>query len=332
MKTLKFVIVFLSSVLSLSTQAQVEKWVGDTLGPWATITFEEASEYISIQASAQNLWQIGKPQKTMFNEAYTIPNAMVTDTLNFYPVNNQSAFDLYIGAFNTSWNYYDDLFIDLRHKFDTDTLLDGGFITASWDHGQSWMNIIDDTISQQFYFASPAQNWGMWGNNNLYTSENTLFNGEHGFSGKSNGWVHSCMAWYNLPVKHGDFFPPDTMIIRFNFVSDNIQNNKEGWMIDQIRIYSIDLGSDIRENLSTASRIQVVPNPLKTSATISLGLLYDQVAYQLVDPSGRILQQGNPGKCSEFQIHRGNLSPGIYLLTISDGEGQQFPAKKIMVQ
>lgn len=332
MKTLKLIVVLLLSFLSLSLQAQVEKWIGDTLGPWATITFEDPSEYISIQGSTQNLWQIGKPQKTIFSEAYTIPNAMVTDTVNFYPVNNQSAFDLYIGPFNTGWNYIFDMFIDFRHKYDTNTLQDGGFITVSWDYGQTWSNILDDTISQIYFFASPARNWGMWGNDNLYASGDTLFNGEHGYSGKSNGWVHSCMAWYDLPVKHGNFFPPDTMIIRFNFVSDNIQNNKEGWMIDQIRIYSIDLGSGIEEDMGRHSRVRVVPNPSTANVRVSLDQVYDRVTYRLLDLTGQIVQQGYPGRCNEFKILRGNLSPGIYLLRISDGKDRHFSAKKIIVQ
>ena len=30
-------------------------------------------------------------------------------------------------------------------------------------------------------------------------------------------------------------FSTDTMILRFNFISDNMNNNSEGWMIDNIR-------------------------------------------------------------------------------------------------
>jgi hypothetical protein len=323
-------ITFLCSGLSLIAQVPENKWIGDTLGPWSLISFEEPSGFIRNTPSSQNLWQIGAPQKSFFNQAYTLPNAMVTDSVNFYPANNHSSFDLFIGYFNNPIYPY-DFFIDFRQKFDTDTLRDGGYITVSWDHGQSWMNILDDTISKQFFWFSPAENWGMWGNTNLYTYGDTLFNGEHGYSGKSDGWMHSCMAWYNLPVKKPHDFPPDTMILRFNFISDSIDHNKEGWMIDQIRIFSIDLGSGIGENIIETPRIRVTPNPFKTCTMVTFNKVYEQVKYQLIDPAGRIQQSGNPGRCSKFEIRRANLSPGIYLLMINDGTGQIFSASRIVL-
>ena len=304
--------------LSLSAQIKQPFWYGDTLGPWSVISFEAPTDYIHIVPTTQNLWQIGHPQKPYFSAAYTVPNAIVTDTINSYPINNQSSFDLCIGEFNSNGGYYYNLFIDFRHKIDTDTLRDGGYISISWDHRQTWMNILDDTVPGYYYFVTPSQKFYQFGNTNLYSTENTLFNGEHGFSGKSNGWVHSCMAWYNLPVKHPDFFTlPDTMFLRFNFISDDIDHNKEGWMIDQIRIFSMDLGSGISEYLSGTKKAYVVPNPLKISADVTLDKIYGDVEYVLLDPSGRVIMHGNPGKCSEFSLNRGSISAGLYLLKIS---------------
>jgi hypothetical protein len=317
MKTFTFITVFLCSLLSLNAQVFQPGYVGDTLGPWSVITFDEPTPYISINPSSQNLWQIGAPQKQFFNQAYSAPNAMVTDTLNNYGVNNLSSFDLCIGDFNTNGLYNYDLFIDFRHKFDTDTLRDGGFISVSWDHRQTWMNIIDDTISKLSYYISPAQHGYWFGNTNLYGAGDTLFNGEHGFSGKSNGWVHSCMAWYDIPCKGPDYSPSDTMYLRFNFISDTIPNSREGWMIDDIRIFSIDLGSGIRDFLAGTKRAWLAPNPVKTSTIVTFDRAYSSVDYLLTDLSGRVLLQGKPGKCNEFSVSRAGLSPGIYLLKIS---------------
>ncbi len=48
---------------------------------------------IQIDTSQQgNIWQIGRPQKILFNLAFSIPNAIVTDTLNTYPINDTSSF------------------------------------------------------------------------------------------------------------------------------------------------------------------------------------------------------------------------------------------------
>ena len=47
---------------------------------------------IAIDTASQNVWQIGMPQKTIFNMASTEPNAILTDTSGSYPANNTSRF------------------------------------------------------------------------------------------------------------------------------------------------------------------------------------------------------------------------------------------------
>jgi len=321
MKTLLLSAFLFFSCFSGFAQTNDGRSIGDTLGPWITITFEEPSEYIQITPSPGNIWQIGPPQKSFFNQAYTIPNAIVTDTTGYYPVNNTSSFDLFITTQNTNYFYPMDLFIDFRHKFDSDTLKDGGYISVSWDLGQTWNNILDDTLSQ-YWLISPFDPTGfVYGNTNLYNNTDTLFNVEHGYSGKSNGWVHSCLAWYDLPVAGQDFWPPDTMILRFNFVSDNLQNNREGWMIDQIRIFSIDLGSGTGGELNSGVGAHVTPNPVRSDALVSLDKVCNHVEYCLTDLSGRTTFQGNCENGNHFVIPGQGITPGIYILKITTDHG-----------
>ncbi|MEI6436593.1 MAG: T9SS type A sorting domain-containing protein [Bacteroidota bacterium] len=330
MKTLTFFSVLLVSAISLFAQVPESKWVGDTLGPWSVISFEEPTDYIQINPSAQNIWQIGAPQKTFFNQAFTIPNTIVTDSQSFYPVNNQSSFDLYIGDFNSNGYYY-NLFIDFRHKFDTDTLQDGGFITVSWDHGQTWSNIRHDSLSLQYFFCSPTRPFYFYGNTSLYDETALLCNGEPGFSGNSGGWVHSCMAWYDLPVKKASSFPPDTMILRFNFISDNINNNKEGWMIDQIRLFSIDLGSGFNELSGNSIITKVNPNPIISKAQVTLQKEYDDVEFSILDIAGRTVSSGKPGTCRNFSFFRESLKTGIYFLKIASGTGDNSTCRIVFL-
>ena len=317
MKKLILILAFLGIGLIAFPQVPVNDSPGDTIDIWTVINFEELSPYIHINPSAQNIWQVGEPQKTFFNSAYSVPNAIITDTTGFYPVNNQSSFDLYVGEFNMGgtwgWNYPYDIFIDFRHKFDSDTLMDGGYLTVSWDKGLTWMNVINDSV---YIGEHPAWWLPFGGNSNLYSSENMLFNGEPGFSGRSDGWVHSCLAWFVWPVKNALDFPPDTMIIRFNFVSDGNHHDREGWMIDQIRLFSLDLGSGIQGNQAGRKRSQIAPNPVKSSAIVKFDKTYENVEYSLLDLTGRICAAGEPGKCSHFTFDRGNISPGIYILKL----------------
>ena len=242
---------------------------GDTIGTPYEINFDTGYYYINIDTNSSNLWQIGVPQKVFFNSSYTFPKAIVTDTLNNYPINNSSFFDLYIGNFITPYLFYPyDIFFDFWHKFDTDTLKDGCYITVSWDKGLTWTNIINDTIYGQYFGGTTPGYWNTY----LYSLTDTLYNGEYGFLGKSNGWVHTSFAWLVFPVKLD--FPPDTMILRFNFISDSINNNKEGWMIDRIRMFSIDLGGGIHSLLSDNNIATIYPNPFNNNTEISLNKIY----------------------------------------------------------
>lgn len=293
------------------------KTVGDTIGPWTEISFEEPSPYVSILQLPHNIWQIGPPQKTFFGNSFTLPNAIVTDTINYYPVSNISSFELMVGDFNMggSWWHY-NLFIDFRHKYDTDTLRDGGIIAVSWDNKETWLNIRYDTVATALVTPGRNYGWQYYGNTNLYDTSAKLFNGQPGFSGNSGSWIHSCMAWYDIPVKNPLTLPGDTMYLRFNFVSDNMQQDHEGWMIDQIRLFNIDLGSGIKEYMSGETHSYFYPNPVSDQATFIMNKTYRNVYYELTDCKGSVLLKKDLGSCDEFIFDRKDLADGIYFMRL----------------
>ncbi len=303
--------IFLSIFISIS-QGQNKANVGDTVGIWHVINFDTPYNYIHMDTSIQNLWQVGPPQKTFFSSAYSPSKAIVTDTVTDYPVNNHSYFDLYVGNFNFNGLYPFDIFIDFRHKFDTDTLKDGGYITVSWDKGLTWMNVIKDSV--YMYGITPGSNW-FNESINLYTTNDTLYNGEFGFSGRSNGWVHTSMAWHGIPVKLS--FPLDTMIVRFNFISDGVNHPKEGWMIDNIRLFSIDLGSGIHDLLNNNNIINVFPNPFNKSTEISLDKVYEQVNLEVYDVQGKFVEMKCYSNCNKINYSGNHLNSGLYLFKIT---------------
>jgi Secretion system C-terminal sorting domain len=319
----KYTLLILMGLMVLFAKGQNAQFkdLGDTLGPYTIISFEESTPYITILPIPQNIWQIGAPHKTFFNAAYTPPNVIVTDTVNYYPVNNTSSFELIVGNFNTQNMYPSGLFIDFHHKYDSDSLTDGGYITVSWDNGQTWTNIIDDTAN--FYMVTPAHPWFVFGNNNLYDTSSILINGQHGFTGHSGNWIHSCMAWYDLRMKKQNHPAdgktgglPDTLRLRFNFVSDGIQQNHEGWMIDQIRIFGIDQGTGIQEYLTGRSHSYFFPNPVKTTASFTMNKTYRNVHYEILDSRGALVSKNDRGTCDEFTFDCTGISPGIYFMKL----------------
>jgi len=301
-----FTILLSLCFLSIAISAQNYKAPGDTLG-MHIINFDDTSniKYIHIDTSNQNLWQIGKPQKTIFSSAYSIPNAILTDTINDYPINNYSYFDLYAGFFNFPF-FSMIMIIDFWHKYDSDTLKDGGYITVSWDKGLSWMNIIKDTV---YMWETPEWNEFTF---NLYSENDTLFNGEYGFSGSSNGWKKTGIAWFTQPVKLD--FPPDTMIIRFNFISDSINDNKEGWMIDNIRLYGIELMGEINNVSINNNFVKIAPNPFNTNTDISFDKQYNNIKIDIYDIQGKLMETQNYIKTNRIKFNRNNLKNGLYFL------------------
>ena len=317
MKRITLITILLLPFIFCKGQFPPIKTVGDTIGPWTVISFEEPSPDISILPIPHNIWQIGPPQKSFFSNSFTLPNAIVTDTINFYPVSNISSFELMVGDFNMGggwWRY--NLFIDFRHKFDTDTLRDGGFISVSWDNKATWLNIRYDTVAIPLVTPGRNYGWQYYGNTNLYDTSATLFNGTPGFSGNSGSWIHSCMAWYDIPVKNTVTLPGDTMYLRFNFISDDIPQDHEGWMIDQIRLFNIDLGSGIEDYMKGESHSYFYPNPVSDLSTFIMKKSYHNVYYELRDSKGLLLSKKDLGSCDEFIFNRDGLGSGVYFLRL----------------
>ena len=315
----KVYIIFAFLLTTLQLFAQMKEFV------WDTIKFEKPYEYLEIDTSNQNIWQIGEPAKVFFDSAFSLTNAILTDTLNFYPLNNNSYFDLKIGEFNYSSFYWHDVFIEIKHKFDTDTLKDGGFITVSYDAGLTWTNIINDTFSQ---CISPGNHWE--GSLNLYDEEDTLFNGEFGFSGHSDDWVTTWFAWYCIPcgTKSNSYYVGDTMIVRFNFISDSIENNREGWMIDNIKLYSVDLGGGIDDIKSL--EFNIFPNPINETATVELSS-YKEIELTVINIQGQVIKQEKYFNNQPIVIERSKLKSGIYFVKIRTSNNS-VGIKKLIVR
>ncbi len=72
-----------------------------------TINFETSHNWVHLDTSiTNNIWRIGIPSKTYLDSAYSIPYAIITDTINNYPINNYSYFDIIIDDSIGGWWIY----------------------------------------------------------------------------------------------------------------------------------------------------------------------------------------------------------------------------------
>lgn len=217
------------------------------------------------------IWQIGEPQKTVFNSAYTLPNALVTDTVNPYPVNTY-AYCQFRADMSSLWAYPYFL-ITWQQKTDMEFGLDGGWMEASYDTGLNWVNVFMDTTFQPLVMGGPVLD--------------TLVDGTIAFTGSDNQWRNVTICWGN-----SSGIPPfpinNVMDIRFVFRSDSINNPGDGWMIDNLQTFSGVV--DFLGEKSKPLNFSVYPNPY--SDIIHLNLLaegQEELTVDLLDSQGRLV-------------------------------------------
>lgn len=308
MKNTHFLLLVFTFSASGLVQAQSPKLPGDTIFIHP-VHFDDTTgmNMITLDTTSGNIWQIGPPSKTLFNQALSPPYALMTDTANTYGQGVESWFEINLG------HWWGGVWLSFMHKYDTDTLADGGYITISWDNGLTWRNILHDSL---IGIVSPFTSQFGWDptpfNKNIYSANDSLCNHQPGFSGSSNGWVHTVLAWHYIPVKYSIY---DTMILRFNFVSDSLNNNREGWMIDNLNVYAIELMGGMSEN-NTHSRVSVFPNPMNQSATLQLDQTCRNVRIEVYSSEGRWLESRNFSNTRQIEFEKQTLTTGLYFLRV----------------
>ncbi|MCZ4409933.1 hypothetical protein O3Q51_14015 [Cryomorphaceae bacterium 1068] len=248
-----------------------------------TINFEEETFQIQIDTSSTNLWQIGVPSKPILDSAYSPVNALITDTINSYPTSNHSYFDVVFVSEDHPYFLAEQLHFGFTHKYDTDSLRDGGFVTISVDNGVNFDNVFEYDVAS--YFIPPADN-----SVNLYTETDTLYTGEPGFSGSSDGWVNTMMGWSTLYLSTDEIgsakggWEIDTVLVRFNFISDSIAESKDGWIIDDFYIFKVDVLSNVRN--TTIAQFKIFPNPATDMITAETEKDYQNLEMKIRSISG----------------------------------------------
>jgi len=290
----------LSISLVIISTSSFGQWVWD-------LTFDDTSYInrviIDTIDNPSNIWQIGQPNKTIFNSAYSFPNVIATDLLNFYPSHDTSSFTI-IHIANLGWLHDADIiYIDGWYYVNSDTLTDYAYIEFSPDHGNTWFNI-DST-----------QNNGC------------CFDGYQElpiFSGNSFGWkhFHYCLC-ATTPVTFGD-----TVLYRFTFISDNVQTNKDGIMFDDLHF--TDEIEGIKE-IQNNNPITIFPNPTQDKITIEAKSTKAQdYDLSIKNIQGQEVLNEKINLINVRTIDVSNMSNGVYILSLRN-EKENF-VRKIVVQ
>jgi len=264
---------------------------------------------------AGNLWQITQPKKLFFTRANSLPNAIVTDSIEPYPTNNISIFKF--KSFNTekSSNRCDStqwraMSLAFYHKFDTEQKHSGGYVEISYDGGVTWNNSIKDVNPNLLFIDTTC--W--YKETDTTTGGIPCFNGTTGFTGWTSGYQRSTFTWF----WQLEPYLWDDIWLRFVFISDSLTNTShEGWIVDDIMLDFSDYYNGIGELTKFVTTLY--PMPLISTSIITIDKkMQTPFSMSIYDISGKAVSNEKNINGYAIKINRYYFNPGLYFYRITD--------------
>lgn len=249
-------------------------------------------------------WQIGQPNKPVFTSAYSIPNALVTDTLLPHPASLTCYAEFspliddqgYIGK----W-------LSFRHRMDMDSLQSFGWVETKGEFQSDWARI------------------GYWTD---WSMQLTDFIGDGSitdtgvvFTGTNAEWTDvemtmDCIAVINGEGERGG--GPAVRKYRFVFQGNANGNARDGWMIDDVRLSSrACMGGELERR---ERPLLAFPIPASDKLTID-GMNQGPGRCDLVDAQGRVLRTWMRSFNGAWDLDVQSLPNGAYAIrTFTENE------------
>lgn len=251
-------------------------------------------ELLIDTAKNQNIWEIGHPSKTIFDDGYFSPNAIVTDTINPYPINNTSSFTI---PYEVDEEVdMDNLFFSAAYNCDTDLGNDHATFEMSCDSGNSWIDLLDPAL---------GVDWSS--------------DGEPTFTGSSGGWqfINANLFYPWLEGGCGN-----SILLRLTFISDSIFDSKDGLMLDNIQLYGLDASTG---DLEDEHGFNIYPNPASDLLFIeSQQMIPTSSGVELLDQYGRHISIPFELLSNRFVLNTRDLINGTYIYRIIDEKGDKI--------
>lgn len=286
---------FISAILLSEMQSSAQSCY------WLTFETQDYTQYIWLDTThSNNIWQVGAPQKNIFIAGCnSSQRALVTDTTNPYPINDTSSFYL-LAKGSCLCCAYIVLYFD--YQTNTDTLKDYGFIEYSVNGG-NWYNLTD-TLYKLGLLNSPI------------------------LSGTTNGCkFFSCniSTLFNIYYAYGD----TNIVFKFTFISDSVQTNKDGWMIDDLSVLMV---IDVPEINSLSANSCPFPNPATNVVTIDIEATNVlPIELTVTDYFGRKIYEEKNIKEQTIEIETKNFNSGIYFYKLTNAITYQSGGGKFIV-
>jgi hypothetical protein len=293
-------IFFLTISLTAQAQQYVQYFDGANTNPNNSIIVT-----LVPNTNVPNCWQIGPPQKVIFDSAATLPNAIVTDTLNPYPSNDSSAFVFGIKKPSSQGGV---MALQWKQKIDFDKKNDGGIVEFSLDSGQTWLNAFTSPYVYKFYGFDTL-------------NHDTLPSGDDAFSGVDSNWRDIWLCFSTSFV-----WSQDSIAFRFRILTDGVDSSKEGWLIDNI-ITHMTFVHTVKDAQQT-KYLNVYPTATTGIVHIEAEKRNDYHIIEemaLTDASGKVVRRYGLSP-TKFWINIADLPPGMYRLKVKTNlKSETFP-------
>lgn len=286
------------------------QFVVSQVPPQVILNFDPGAGTMLDSIYPGTIWQVGSPEKTVFDSASSAPHALVTDTLLPYGVANAPEY----AEFHIPVNYYGEM-VDLYFQQRLD--INEG---EAW----GWLEYFEPGIGW-----NRVQNQGGWGGASLpgviYYASETATSTDSGlvYLQATAGWSTEYYRFICNAVlvgeqnRGGDV---DTMRFRFAFRSTANSTGRDGWMIDDVFIQNLGTCSGIEEH-STLS-IKVFPDPADDMLTVSDGPRSGlMLSLAILDQQGRLIWSERRASSGAIGISTAWLKSGVYTLRIADSQG-----------
>jgi len=294
----RFVLILMFSFILLKSFSQ---W------GFGFINFEDTTNLFRIYIDTtipNNIWQIGAPHKSFLTSARSLPNAIITDTINSYPINNNSVFYYRTsGDFNTKGH---DAGLGFWYKMDSDTLIDFGSVEISFDIGATWYSLT--SLNSYWVVSDSLLNvvTASWNSNDSIV-----------FTGRTNGWY----------LFSSDIILPmgflDSIIYRFTFHSSSLIAQRDGWMIDDIG-FNTSWESIPENDLSC----KIFPNPVEEIMTLCAKSSISD--YMILNSLGYVIKRNENCQMIEH-INVSEFTSGIYFIKIKFNNGSISTKKFVKI-
>lgn len=258
---------------------------------------------IDTNSNPNNIWQIGLPQKAVINVANSVPNVIITDTINSYPTNDTSTFTIQFLDFG-GFSYGHTAQIAGYYNVNSDSLNDFGKMEISLDYGVTWVDIISDPT---------------------YSSYIDWYAGPPILTGNSNGWQYFDVQLAAL----GSIFPvnfDDTIIMKYSFISDGTIENLDGLAFDNLQFCNYVEGID---ELNNENLISIYPNPTQQWIKIERVKVEDETL-KIINSLGQVILFMNKDIGDLIDLKPLNLTNGVYMIKYTNNN--QTTTKRFIVE